>query len=295
MQIISRATWGARHDRGFRAAPLPALRVWLHHSVTIAPDLVWADVDGDHTDDDEERAMRTLEDIGEQRFGGGISYTFAVMPSGRVYEGHGVDRQGAHTAGQNSTARAIVLVGDYSTRAPTAAQRRSVAALLQHGDRAGWWVNPRLAGGHRDAAGAQTACPGNAAYRAIPEINRLAMGPAIDDDGGDDVQLTDKFDWNKINALGPAAVGHKILSTWQHASTARNQTSALLGMVRAMQGDISESEARILGALTAGARDLDTLADDIVERLETSEVGQLLDALTDRLEAQGEGSSLEQQ
>jgi hypothetical protein len=91
--------------------------VWLHHSVTIAPDLVWVDADGDGVEDDEERAMRTLEDIGEARFGEGISYTLAVMPSGRVYEGHGVDRQGAHT-GRNDIARAIVLVGDCSTRPP---------------------------------------------------------------------------------------------------------------------------------------------------------------------------------
>lgn len=179
VEIISRARWGARHDRGFGPAPLPAREVWLHHSVTVAPDLVWVDADGDGVEDDEERAMRLLEDIGEQRFGGGISYTFAVMPSGRIYDGHGIDRQGAHTANRNSIARAIVLVGDYSGRAPTEAQQRAVAWLLQHGAAAGWWTAARLNGGHRQAPGAQTACPGDAAFAAIPHINQLAAAPAV--------------------------------------------------------------------------------------------------------------------
>lgn len=190
MEIISRARWGARYPRGFGPAPLPAAEVWLHHSVTLAPDLTWVDVDRDGVEDDEEKAMRLLEDIGQARFGGGISYTFAVMPSGRVYEGHGVDRQGAHTRGRNNIARAIVLVGDYSSRPPTNAQRHAVAALLQHGHRAKWWTTARLNGGHRDAPGAQTACPGNAAEAAIVDINRLALGGPITGED-DDMALDD--------------------------------------------------------------------------------------------------------
>lgn len=175
--IISRATWGARHDRGFRSAPLPASEVWLHHSVTIAPSIGNIDADRDGAPDVEERAMRTLEQIGEDRFGGGVSYTFAVMPSGRIYEGHGVDRQGAHTGGRNSIARAIVLVGNYQIDHLTEAQVLSVAALLRHGKTKGWWRHARLNGGHQDAPGASTACPGRHAMAAIPRINKLAVTP----------------------------------------------------------------------------------------------------------------------
>ena len=169
MIIISRAAWGARHAAAYknRDAPLPAARVWLHHSVTIAPDLV-------PPADDDDAAVRTLERIGQHRFGWGISYTFAVTPSGRVYEGHRIDGLGAHTAGQNSTSRAVCLVGDYDRRTPTGEQRRAVAELLAHGHRRGWWTQPRLAGGHRDAPGARTACPGRHGHAAIPEINQLA-------------------------------------------------------------------------------------------------------------------------
>ena len=37
MHIVSRSTWGARYERGFGPASLPASELWLHHSVTTAP------------------------------------------------------------------------------------------------------------------------------------------------------------------------------------------------------------------------------------------------------------------
>lgn len=178
MNIIRRAEWGARHDDGHGAANVPWAENWLHHSVTIAPDLV-------PPYDDEHAAMRTLEQIGEDRFGRGISYTVAVMPSGRAYEGHALHKQGAHTAGRNSTGRAIVLVGNYDTDEPTAAQIETTAQIL-----AGWWRRglcpvPYLAGGHRDAPGAVTACPGRHGRTAVDRINQRAwqIADAEDQEG----------------------------------------------------------------------------------------------------------------
>jgi hypothetical protein len=139
--------------------------------VTAAPDVV-------PPFDDDDAAVRLLESIGQQRFGGGISYTFVVTPSGRVYEGHGVDRRGAHTGGRNSISRAICLVGNYEVDRPTAAQQDSVVALLQYGSDQGWWRQPRLNGGHRDAPGASTSCPGRFAEALIPDINNRALQEA---------------------------------------------------------------------------------------------------------------------
>lgn len=186
MNIIPRAEWGARHGDGFAAAPLPATEVWLHHSVTVAPDLV-------PPFDDEFAAMRTLEDIGQARFGGGISYTWAVMPSGRVYQGHSVGRRGAHTKGRNSIARAVVLVGNYENRPTTEAQRAAVANLLRHGEQQGWIKQAMLVGGHREAPGAATACPGQHGMAAIADINRRAASeeddmPSVDEIWGHSVR-----------------------------------------------------------------------------------------------------------
>lgn len=169
MRIIPRAEWGARHANGAGSAPLPARGLRLHHSTTIAPDLV-------PPFDDDYAAVRTLERIGQERFGRGISYTFAVTPVGLIFEGHSVDRLGAHTKGYNAVERAVVLVGNYQSVHPTGPQLDAVAWLLVHGWLSGWWPATDLTGGHRDTSA--TACPGDAAYAAIPEINRRAKALA---------------------------------------------------------------------------------------------------------------------
>lgn len=173
MRIIPRAEWGARHPNGFGQRRLPAREAWLHHSVTIAPDLL-APFDDDYA------AIRTLEQIGQDRFGGGISYTRLITPAGLVFEGHSVDRVGSHTADHNSIACGYCLVGDYSATRPTDVQLRALAWVLQHDHGHGWIDQPRLDGGHRDLKA--TSCPGDRAYTAIPAINRLAAGPPIQED-----------------------------------------------------------------------------------------------------------------
>lgn len=170
MDIVSRARWGARYANGFGPRPLPATQAWLHHSVTLAPDLV-----PPFTDD--YAAIRELEAIGQARFGGGISYTRLFTPAGLIFEGHGIDRVGSHTANRNTVAVGYCLVGNYDTQHPTPAQIRAVAWCLQHDHRRGWLDAPRLDGGHRDLKA--TACPGQYGYAAIPGINRLAAGVPI--------------------------------------------------------------------------------------------------------------------
>ena len=167
LRIITRAEWGARYPDGYDVAPLPAQYLWLHHSVTLAPDLL-------PPFDDDDAAVRLLELIGQQRFGAGMSYTFAVTPAGRVYQGVSLGRASAHTLGHNFDSRAVVLVGDYTTRRPTDAQLTAVAELVVLGRRNRWWTS-WLSGGHRDAEPAgYTECPGDAGEAAIPEINRRA-------------------------------------------------------------------------------------------------------------------------
>lgn len=182
MRIIWRKQWGARYGDGYGDRPLPATEAWLHHSVTIAPGLQWVDVDGDNVDDDEEHAMRTIEDIGAQRFGSayGFPYTFAVMPRGDgAYAGHAVGQMGAHTYGHNDEGIGIVLVGNYEDNQPTDAQLDAVAWLLVECKRRGWLRDARLTGGHRDVKA--TACPGRFAYESIDEINRRAAAIEEDD------------------------------------------------------------------------------------------------------------------
>lgn len=161
--ITGRAAWGARYSDGVGPAPIPASEMWLHHTDTAPPaDSLPA----------EYAAMRQLEDIGQFRFGAGISYTWCVMPSGRVYQGHSPGREGTHTYGHNTAGRAVVLVGDHTTTPPSQAQIRAVADLLVEAQTRGWTARASLTGGHRDVV--TTACPGDAAYPWIAAINRMA-------------------------------------------------------------------------------------------------------------------------
>lgn len=169
-QIISRKTWGARHNDGFYNRKVGRLDKYAHHSVT-------TQLDEDATLAEEYREMRKLDDIGQSRFGGGISYTFPIFPSGRIYEGHSVGRVGAHTQGHNSTAVAFCFVGNYETNKLTQAQIDAAAWLLNHGVKQGWWTELKIDGGHRDTKA--TACPGKHAYAKISSINKLAQSGKI--------------------------------------------------------------------------------------------------------------------
>jgi len=169
-RIIPRAEWGARYDNGSGHRALPATEVWLHHSVTIAPDLI-------PPFDDDYQAIRDLEQIGEDRFGSGISYTWPITPAGLIFEGHSPDRIGTHTQNHNTVASAICYVGNYEIAAPTVEQTSATAWLLQHAKANGWIKYPQITGGHQDLKA--TACPGALAYAEIPTINTLAAGPPI--------------------------------------------------------------------------------------------------------------------
>lgn len=174
MDYIGRKAWGAQHVAGAGARELPCAEAWLHHTVTLAPDLAFSDLNADSLDDDEVRAMRRIESIGQQRFGRGFSYNLAVMPSGRVYVGCGVRRVGTHTGGRNTRALGIVLVGDYSKHEPSPQMSDALVEVLRDAKRLGWLRDARLSGGHRDVKA--TGCPGDRAYRLIADVNRRAAG-----------------------------------------------------------------------------------------------------------------------
>lgn len=170
VQIIGRAEWGARYNDGCGAAPIPATEAWLHHTATAAPAT-------SASQPEDAAKIRELEDIGQARFGCGISYTWLICPSGRVFQGHSPARQGTHTLNHNTAGRGIALVGNYMTTPPSSAMLASLAGLLQQAAANRWLAHARLDGGHRDAEVAgYTECPGDAAYGVIAQVNQMAGG-----------------------------------------------------------------------------------------------------------------------
>lgn len=153
-RIISRAAWGARPARSRRSIATPTPRVWVHHTAG------------------SERGAAGVRSI--QRFHqdvrgwSDIAYSFLVDDDGTIYEGRGVGIAGGHTKGDNSTSHAICLMGNFEDEQPTGAALAAAADLYAHGIASGWWAD-RL-GGHRDAPGASTACPGRHLYGQLDRI-----------------------------------------------------------------------------------------------------------------------------
>lgn len=171
--IHSRASWGARHANGVGNRPVGSLQKYLHHTVTTHL--------GENATVAQERAqMRVIEAIGQQRFGRGISYTFIIFPSGRIYEGASINRISYHSgSGRNTRGAGICFAGNYETNRPGTKALAAGAGLLQEGVRRGWWNDPALTEAHRDFR--QTACPGRFLYAEFDNINRSARGGSYAD------------------------------------------------------------------------------------------------------------------
>lgn len=155
IRVVTRAQWGARAPRSRRKISLPTPRLWIHHSA----------------DERQGSSIRAHQDWHmDGRGWADIAYSLLVDTAGTVYEGRGIGVAGGHTAGDNSRSHGICVLGNHETRAPTAAAERTIVALARWGRDHGWWV-PTL-GGHRDAPGASTACPGRHLYARLQELRR---------------------------------------------------------------------------------------------------------------------------
>lgn len=197
-RVISRAQWGADESRRFikdglensptRFFPVQALTV--HHTVTA---------------NDDPNPAATVRAIYEQHAigndWGDIGYHFLIDAAGRVYEGRfsgsdGIPAHDAkgnlvtafHTAGFNSGNVGISLLGNFEEQPPTAATRKSLAALLAGLARKHdldpladiTYKNPvdgttkvtKTVTGHRDWT--LTECPGSMTYSQVQALRQAA-------------------------------------------------------------------------------------------------------------------------
>lgn len=166
-RIIPRNEWGARYRDGVANRKVGRLDKIAHHSVT-------TQLGASATFAQDAAEVRKIELIGQQRFGAGMSYTFLIFPSGRVFQGVSISRHSYHTGGgHNSTGVGICFPGNYETHKPTQAQLDAVAWLLQEGVRKGWWTVPAVEMYHQQVKA--TSCPGKHVIAQIPAINRGAV------------------------------------------------------------------------------------------------------------------------
>ncbi len=127
-------------------------------------------------------SMRTLESIGNSRFGSGVSYNFAVdMVTGHVGEGQPLKAGGTHTVNeknvpgysydQNHVARAIAVIGmedDELSPKAEAAIVKLIAALIEE---------KAITPGHDyvpHSLFAAKSCPCDSTRDKMPRINKQA-------------------------------------------------------------------------------------------------------------------------
>lgn len=184
--IRTREEYGAVQDyRSDRDCDIPAVAFFLHIAVVDDP----SDLLGT-----EDQVARTIERIGQTRFGSGWSYNAGAFNTGRLYEGQPLTRRGTHTVNtfnrricphhggslvapvtssgmnNNVNARAMVLpqqVGDPVTDVQIDSAARWAAAQIRSGlarPDARWH-------GHRCVTA--KACPGDRAFARIPDLQQL--------------------------------------------------------------------------------------------------------------------------
>lgn len=132
--------------------PMPSPRLWLHHS----------EVDAFGAG-----AVRAIQTFHMNTRGwNDIAYSFLIDQDGTVYEGRGAGIQGAHTlapppdtSSENRQSHGICLLGNLMAHTPPKAQTDALLQLIKWGSDRGWWHT--LTGGHEDAPGNATSCPGS--------------------------------------------------------------------------------------------------------------------------------------
>lgn len=182
-RINNRSSWGARRNNGDRTLYGLANEVFLHHTATNTPS-------PSASPSTEKQIMRQLEQIGQSRFGNGISYNVLVFPSGRAYQGVSFNRRGAHTGGRNSTARSICFVGNFETHKPTSAALKTASEIYAEG-KGKWWRASAPLRGHRQVS--STACPGRNVWS---QRSNIAGGKISGGSGGGS-------SWNEVKGSTP--------------------------------------------------------------------------------------------
>lgn len=177
MRIITRAEWGAPPIANPAPLKHPVQKSRIHHMAAAwhrAPS--WTEKNFKRY---QKRYLRSIDAYHRSKGWSGIGYNLIVFRTifGRsvVYEGRGVRLVGAHSAGENSTSLGVCIVGDYTKQKPGRLLMWKIRRVFDHLVDTGVLTKPRKShptGGHRDAPGANTACPGDNLQKKLPAMRR---------------------------------------------------------------------------------------------------------------------------
>lgn len=168
LAIVTREEWGAQPARCTTGEP-SVLETWLHHTVGYS---------GGGAGYMRQMQAQHLADLGGSP-GCDIAYNFVIDPADlTVYEGRGWGVRPGAQRSHNARTWALAIMGDYSNRMASLPLEETIVELLRLGHRLGY-LPLELTGGHRQAPGQSTTCPGRLTEN-VPRINRkLTIGDPI--------------------------------------------------------------------------------------------------------------------
>ncbi|XP_076253224.1 peptidoglycan-recognition protein 2-like isoform X2 [Rhynchophorus ferrugineus] len=123
-EIVSKRSWNASRPVGIDYLILPVKNIVIHHT----------DSKECLTKEDCATLLQSIQNlhIGHMDFHD-IGYNFLIGGDGRVYEGAGWHKVGAHTKGYNSRSLGIAFIGDYSSKLPSTNMIEAGKSLLKCG------------------------------------------------------------------------------------------------------------------------------------------------------------------
>ncbi|XP_046386519.1 peptidoglycan-recognition protein SB1-like [Ischnura elegans] len=163
--IIRRSQWGATPPSSVTAMRSPVEYVIIHHTVTsTCSSLATCS-----------RILRTIQTDHKGRRYDDIGYTFLVSSDGKVYEGRGWDKVGAHAPSYNDRSIGISFIGNFQTERPTQQQQNAAKSLISCAVSLGKiGANYKLLG-HRQTKA--TECPGITLFNIIKTWPRWQSSP----------------------------------------------------------------------------------------------------------------------
>ena len=162
MIITSRTVWGAVHGQGDVALGNLKLVV-IHH--TAGPKIAEDASPAEEYAVTKEFERQHVEDNGWK----GIGYNHLIYPSGRIHEGRGFRRVGAHTPKQNSKSLGVAFVMNAEVENPTKQAIDSCRELLGYAQTKNHLASGFEIKGHRDYD--STKCPGTKLYVMLDTLH----------------------------------------------------------------------------------------------------------------------------
>ncbi|CAF1089535.1 unnamed protein product [Rotaria sp. Silwood1] len=167
VSFVDRAGWGAREPTSITNLTGKPLSFYVIHHSYQPPNC--------YDDTSCIQRVKAIQDLHQLDRGWvDIGYHFLVGENGKVYEGRGWDRQGAHAPEWNNDAYGICIIGDFRTAPPN---EKALSAVYS-------WIRCGIARGHvkkdyhiithrQSQRPSYTECPGDGTFNVVNKWSRF--------------------------------------------------------------------------------------------------------------------------